>query len=247
MPELQVALVVPAWNEAECIGAVLSEVPPEAVRRVFVVCGGSTDGTAEIATAHGGQALAPERPGYGAACWAGVRAAAAAGAEIVAFLDGDYADPPAELPRLLAPLLAGEADLVLGRRDRSSFPGAVPRHARLGNWLVLRALHFRLGRRLGDLPSFKAIRLAALEGLEMREMTYGWTTELVVKAVRAGLRIAEVPVPYRPRLAGKSKVSGTVRGSLGAAWKLCSCALRYAGWTPRPRAPAERQPAGVPR
>lgn len=232
MSNAAVALIVPAWNEAGSIGAVLAEVPPEAVDWVFVVSGSSTDATAEIATAHGAAALSQDRPGYGAACWAGVRAAKVAGAEIVVFLDGDYSDPPSHLPEVLAPLLGGKADLVLGWRNMATSPQAFPLHARLGNELVLVVLGLLLGRRLRDLPSFKAIRLGSLERLGMREMTYGWTTELIVKAVRAGLRIAEVPVDYRPRLAGRSKVSGTVSGTLGAAWKLCTCAVRYAAWRP---------------
>ncbi|MGH2355248.1 MAG: glycosyltransferase family 2 protein [Chloroflexota bacterium] len=241
------ALVIPAWNEAGAIGAVLAEVPPDAVQWVFVVAGGSTDGTAEIARAYGAEVLGQARPGYGAACWAGAQAAAAVGAEIVAFLDGDYADPPADLPRVLAPLLEGRADLALGRRSASRHSQAVPLHARLGNRLVTDLLRLLLKRRLHDLPSFKAIRLDCLAALEMREMTYGWTTELIVKSIRAGLRIVEVPVSYRPRLAGSSKVSGTLRGSAGAAWKLCTCALRYARWRARdakPTAPAAREVVG---
>jgi glycosyltransferase involved in cell wall biosynthesis len=231
--ELCVALVVPAWNEAASIGAVLSEVPPGSVDCVFVAAGDSTDGTAEIARRYGAAVVGQERPGYGAACLAGARAAAAAGASIVVFLDGDYSDPPAALPQVLAPVLAGAADLALGCRDLTAHPSALLAHARLGNRLVLAALRLLVGRRLRDLPSCKAIRVEALEQLEMREMTYGWTVELVTKALRVPLRVVEVPVPYRPRLGGRSKVSGTVRGTLGAAWALYACALRYAAWTPR--------------
>jgi glycosyltransferase involved in cell wall biosynthesis len=237
-----VALISPAYNEAGAIGAVLAEVPPELVDWVLVVSGDSTDATAEIAMAHGARALGQRRPGYGAACRAGVEAARGLGARYLAFLDGDYSDPPAELGRVLAPLRRGEADLVLGWRDLSAHPDALPRHARLGNRLVLTALRPLLGRRLRDLPSFKAIRLDALDRLDPREQTYGWTVELIVKAARGGLRIAEVPVGYRPRLAGDSKVSGTARGTLGAAWKLCSGALRYARWSPVARPPIPRDP-----
>jgi hypothetical protein len=228
-----IAVVIPAWDEAESIGAVLSEVPPGLASSVFVICGGGEDATYQVAAAHGARALRQLRPGYGAACWQGTGAAAAAGAGIIAFLDGDYSDPPADLPRVLAPILAGEADLVLGCRGMSVHARTLPLHARLGNQLVSRLLGYLLGRHLHDLPSFKAIRLDRLAQLEMSEMTYGWTTELVTKAVRAGLRIEEVTIQYRHRLGGKSKVSGTVRGSLGAAWKLCTCAIRYARWHPR--------------
>jgi glycosyltransferase involved in cell wall biosynthesis len=207
------------------------------VGRVFVVSGDSTDGTAEIARAQGAIALPQDRPGYGAACFAGVRAAAEWGADVIAFLDGDYSDPPDRLPDMLRPLLNGQADLVLGNRDLSRHPEALPLHARLGNRLVLAVLSTFLGRRLQDLPSFKAIRLSSLQRLEISEMTYGWTVEMIVKSVRAGLRVAEVEVEYRPRLGGASKVSGTLRGTVGAGWKLCSCAIRYARWSPSPVAP----------
>ncbi len=229
----RVALVIPALNEAESIGAVLREVPPGTAQWIFVVAGESTDGTAAIAREHGALVPPAPRPGYGAACLAGVWAAALAGADVIAFLDGDYSDPPGDLPRVLAPLLDGSADLVLGCRCLARHPQAMPAHARLGNRLVLLAIRLLTGRSLCDLPSFKAIRADCLEGLDLRETTYGFTVELLVKAVRVGLRIAQAPVEYRPRLAGRSKVSGTLRGSAGAAWKLCWCAARYARWSPR--------------
>jgi glycosyltransferase involved in cell wall biosynthesis len=238
-----VALVIPAWNEADSIGAVLTEVPRATARDIFVVCGGPDDATTAVAAAHGAQPLLQVTPGYGAACWLGARAAMAAGAEIVAFMDGDYSDPPTALHTILAPLLAGRADLVLGWRNMAIHPRALPVHARLGNRLVLELVRLTLGRRVRDLPSFKAIRLDCLARLQMSEMTYGWTTELVVKAIRAQLCIEEVPIQYRPRLAGKSKVSGTVRGTLGAAWKLGACAVRYSRWTPPSRGLARVGPS----
>jgi len=228
-----VGLVIPAWHEAECIGAVLSEMPTTRNMRVFVVCGGQNDPTATVAAAHGAKALLQVTRGYGAACWFGTQAALASGAEIVCFLDGDYSDPPAHLNSVLAPVLAGDADLVLGWRSMALHPDALPLHARLGNCLIIRLMRLMLGRSVRDLPSFKAIRADCLTRLDMSEMTYGWTTELVVKAIRARLRIVEVPVPYRPRLAGQSKVSGTVHGTVGAAWKLGSCVVRYSRWMPR--------------
>ena len=236
MAPTRVALVIPARDEPGSIGAVLSEIPPSTVEEVFVVVGSTADPTAGVAAAHGARALAQTRSGYGAACRTGAWAALGSGAEVVAFLDGDYSDPPAELPRVLRPVLAGAADLALGCRELAAHPDALPPHARLGNRLVLGALRALLGRSLRDLPSFKAIRADRLPLLEMREMTYGWTAEMLVKAVRAGLRIAEVPVAYRPRLTGRSKVSGTFHGTLGAAWKLCWCAVRYATWRPDGRA-----------
>jgi glycosyltransferase involved in cell wall biosynthesis len=228
---LATALVIPAWNEPESIGAVLDEVPAQTVLCVYVVVGDAADPTAEAARAHGSdlRVVVPRRRGYGAACWAGAQAAVDAGAQIVAFLDGDYSDPPADLPRLLRPILDGQADLVLGCRGRAE---ALPWHARLGNRLVLVSLRLLLRRRFADLPSYKALTADALGRLDMREMTYGWTVEMLVKAARAGLRVAEVDVAYRARLAGRSKVSGSLRGTLGAAWKLCTCAVGYATWSP---------------
>ena len=223
-----VVLVIPAWNEAESIGSVLDEVPADAVDEVLVVVAGPDDPTAAVAREHGARVLVQRQRGYGAACWTGAETALSEGAQIVAFLDGDYADPPADIVRLLAPILAGRADLVLGCRDLRRFPDALPAHAQLGNRLVLALLRLLLGARFGDLPSFKAIRADALRRLEMREMTYGWTVEMLVKAARWGLRIEEVRVEYRPRLGGKSKVAGNVTGSLRAAAMLLGCTVVYA-------------------
>jgi glycosyltransferase involved in cell wall biosynthesis len=226
------ALVIPAWNEAESIGAVLDEVPQQCAAHVIVVVGSDSDPTASIARNHGATARVQTRPGYGAACWTGAQAALGHGADIIAFLDGDYSDPPADLPRLLAPILAGRADLVLGARDLRDYPEAMPAHARLGNRVVLWLIKRAIGHAYVDLPSFKAIRADALRALDMHEMTYGWTVEMLVKAARADLRIEEVEVEYRPRLGGRSKVAGTVRGTFGAATKLLGCALAYSAWRP---------------
>jgi hypothetical protein len=165
---------------------------------------------------------------------------------VIAYLDGDYSDPPAALPRVLAPVLTGAADMSLGSRDLRHAAGALPPHARLGNQLALLGIWALTRRRLRDLPSLKAVRAEALRALDMSEMTYGWTTELIVKAIRARLSIAETPVPYRRRLAGRSKVSGTLRGSVGAAWKLLSCAVRYAAWLPADRGTATAMPEEAP-
>jgi glycosyltransferase involved in cell wall biosynthesis len=228
----KVALVIPAWNESEAIGAVLDEVPAHVVDQVLVVVGSSTDPTAAVAESHAARVLVQRGPGYGAACWTGAAVALADDADIVAFLDGDHADPPAELPRVLAPLLEGRADLVLGCRDLRRFPDALPPHARAGNRVVLLLLRVLLGTHFTDLPSFKAIRADALRQLDMREMSYGWTVEMLVKATRAGLRVEEVGVVYRPRLGGHSKVGGSLGGSLKAAAGLLSCALAYLTWRP---------------
>jgi glycosyltransferase involved in cell wall biosynthesis len=227
-------LVIPAWNEAEAIGAVLEEVPPGCVDEVLVVVSSAADPTASVARSRGARVLVQRQPGYGAACWTGAETALAADAQVVAFLDGDYSDPPGELPRILAPFSDSSTDLVLGCRDLRHYPHALPPHARFGNQLVLLLVRTLLGSRFSDLPSFKAIRADALRLMGMREMTYGWTVEMLVKASRVGLRIDEVAIEYRPRLGGQSKVAGSVRGSLAAAARLLVCAFAYVSWRPAP-------------
>ncbi len=219
--------MIPAWNEPDAIGAVLDEVPLEAVDEVLVVVTTASDPTAEVATRHGARVLVQQTRGYGAACWTGAEYALKHGARAVAFLDGDYSDPPAALPGLVEGILAGRADLVLGCRDLRRFPHALPGYARLGNRVVCMALNVALGAALRDLPSFKAISAHALRSLEMREMTYGWTVEMLAKAVRRGLRIQQIEVEYRPRRGGQSKVSGNPRASVAAACKLLACAVSY--------------------
>ncbi|HEY1295896.1 MAG TPA: glycosyltransferase family 2 protein [Chloroflexota bacterium] len=223
-----VTLVIPAWNEAEAIGAVLDEVPAGLVDEVLVVVGSETDPTGAVAAARGARVLVQARAGYGAACWTGAAEALAHNASIVAFLDGDYADPPAALPRLLMPLQDNTADLVIGCRDVRRFPDALPAHARWGNALVCGLMRVLLQTPYTDLPSCKAIRATALRELAMREMTYGWTVEMLAKAARAHLRIGQIEIEYRPRLGGRSKVAGDLRGSLLAGYKLVGCALTYA-------------------
>lgn len=221
---MRTALIIPVLNEAEVIGRVLDEVPRSAIDRLLVVDGGSTDETRAVAAARGAEVVQQAERGYGAACWSGVQAAG--DCELFVFLDGDYSDPPGELERVLAPVRAGRADLVLGSRRFA--PGAHPWHARLGNQVVLAIIRVLVGRSFRDLPSYKAIRADRLAELDLRERTYGWTTEMIVKAARRGLRIVEVPVQYRARGGGRSKVSGTIRGTFGAGYKLITTALRCA-------------------
>ena len=144
--------------------------------------------------------------------------------EVVVFLDGDGSQDPREMDALLTPVERGEADLVLGARRRGS--GAHPAHARVGNWLVTTLIRWRYGLRLSDIPPFRAIRRSLLAGLRMREMTYGWPVEMIVRVARARGRILEVSVTQRPRLAGRSKVAGTLWGSLKAGCAFLAVALR---------------------
>ncbi len=167
------------------------------------------------------------RRGYGYACYAGVQAAA--DADIVAFMDGDGSFDPTELPRLLAPLGEGRADLALGSRTLGAQGGhAVLPHARFGNWLTTALMRSLYSVRVTDLGPMRAIRRDLLLRLDMREMMYGWPTEMMVKAARAHARLVEVPVSYRARVAGESKVSGTVRGSVRAGYQILRTTLRYA-------------------
>jgi glycosyltransferase involved in cell wall biosynthesis len=223
----QIAAIILAWNEAGAIGLVVGALPRDYVDCIIVVDGGSTDGTAEIARAAGATVVGQDRRGYGAACAAGVRAAVAAGAELLVFLDGDYADDPADLPLVLEPILAGRAELTLGtrldRRDR----GALPPHQIVGNRVATILIGLLYRRWLRDIGSFRAIRADELAALRMEHPTYGWPVEMVVKAARRGYRIAEVPIHYRRRI-GQAKVGGTLRGSLLAGYHMLRTIVGYA-------------------
>ncbi|MBI1879629.1 MAG: glycosyltransferase [Chloroflexi bacterium] len=223
-----VTVIIPALNEAGNIQRLVAEVLNTLPVKIVVVDNGSTDATAAEAQAAGAEVVYQPRRGYGYACAAGL-AAAAHHAEILAFLDGDYSFLPAELPIVLEPVLTGQADLSLGSRQRGFIAaGAMPPHQRFGNWLVSRLMNTLYGLTITDLGPYRAVRCSLLQELNMQEMTFGWPTEMIVKAARRGARIVEVPVSYHNRRAGRSKVSGTVRGSLLAAWFILGVTLRYA-------------------
>ena len=227
----RVSVIIPAYNEARAIGLVLAEIPTGWVQEVIVVDNHSSDDTAAAARAGGATVLREPRPGYGHACLAGMAyafgKAPAERPDIVVFLDGDHSDYPEQLPELLAPLLRGEADLVIGSRALGERErGALLPQQRFGNWLATRLLRLRYGGHFTDLGPFRAILAPALLGLGMEDKTYGWTVEMQIKAARQGLRTVEVPVRYRRRI-GTSKVSGTVRGTLGAGYKILWTIFRY--------------------
>jgi glycosyltransferase involved in cell wall biosynthesis len=221
----RIAVVIPAVDEEEAIGLVLAEIPP-VVSEVVVVDNGSRDRTAERAAAAGARVVREPRRGYGQACLAGI--AAASDAEVLVFLDGDHSDYPAQVAEVLAPILSGEADLVIGSRALGTrAPGAHPWHAVLGTRLCVGLMNLLLGTRATDLGPFRAISAAALRRLSMRDTSFGWTVEMQLEAARAGLRVVEVPVDYRPRI-GRSKVSGTLSGTVRAAASILTLIARYA-------------------
>jgi glycosyltransferase involved in cell wall biosynthesis len=213
---MRVSVVIPTYNEAASIARVLDEIPASLVTEVLVVDAGSTDGTREIAAARGARVIVERRRGYGRACLTGL--AAAGSADIVVFLDGDYSDRPRELGRLIDPIREGRADVVLGSRLAGGLvPGAMRWHAVFGNRLAVTLIRWLYGISLTDLGPFRAARCDVLRAVNLREMTYGWAVELVTRGATQGYRVMEVPVSYHPRI-GVSKISGTLRGSIGAAW-----------------------------
>ena len=223
---MKITVVIPALNEVGCIGDLVQETLSQSVDEIIVVDNGSTDGTAGAAQQANAQVVCEPRRGYGYACAAGV--VAATDADVIVFLDGDYSSLPSEMLLLLAPLIENRADLVLGSRTLGEIaPGAMPPHQRFGNWLAARLMRMLYGLRVTDLGPYRAIKTDLLRALDMREMTYGWPTEMMVKAARQHARILEVPVSYHPRRAGRSKVSGTLRGTVLAAYYILGVTLRY--------------------
>jgi glycosyltransferase involved in cell wall biosynthesis len=228
-PRPRIDVIVPVFNESESIGLVLADLPRDRLRRVVVVDNGSTDDTAGAARRAGAVVVHEPRRGYGSACLAGIAELRRSGdaPESVVFLDGDHSDHPEELPRVVEPIVAGRADLVvgsrvLGRRE----PGALLPQARFGNWLASLMIRRMYGLEVTDLGPFRAIHWSSLLALEMADRNFGWTAEMQVKAARQRLRYAEVPVSYRRRV-GVSKITGTLSGSLRAGWKIIYTILRH--------------------
>lgn len=223
----RVALVIPTLNEAEAIGSVLAAVPQGAVDEIIVADSSSTDGTVEIARRAGARVLDLRERGYGRACRAG--AEAALDADIIVFLDGDGSDCPELIPQLVAPIARGSSDFVIGSRTRGERqPGSMNAHQLLAGWLIGGAVRLLYGVRYTDMCPFRAIRRDALVRLDMRETTYGWNLEMQMRAARAGLRVLELPVAHRRRAGGASKVSGNLRGTIKASWRILTVFVRIA-------------------
>ena len=222
---MRVSVIIPTRNEAEAIGRVLADLPSGLVTEVIVVDSNSTDGTPDIAARMGARVISETRRGYGQACLTGIASANAP--DVVVFLDGDYSDRPAELPILLAPIAEGRADITIGSRLAGPrTPGALARHALFGNWLAASLIRSLYGLKITDLGPFRAARADVLRAVELEETTYGWAVELILKGAIQGFRIAEVSVSYHPRI-GQSKISGTLRGTMGATWFILSRIGRY--------------------
>ena len=226
MPLSQIAVVIPAKNEEQSIGLVLRDIPPGFRSHVVVVDNGSRDHTAEVAKRYGVVVLQQPLPGYGNVMLKGLAYLATQPVDIVVFLDGDYSDYPEEMPRLVEPIQRGESDLVLSTRLNPIFDkGALPPHVVYGNRFCVFLANLLFGTRYTDLGPFRAVRYDALMRMQMEDRNYGWTVEMQIKAKLLGLRTMEIPMRYRKRV-GRSKISGTIRGSILAGSKILYTIVR---------------------
>jgi glycosyltransferase involved in cell wall biosynthesis len=206
---MRVSVIIPTHNEAEAIGLVLADLPSDLVTKVIVVDSNSSDGTPGIAARLGARVIDEPRRGYGRACLTGIAAASAP--DVLVFLDGDYSDRPSELPAILAPIWAGDAEITIGSRLRGRRSvRALPWYQEFGNRLAASSIRLLYGLHVTDLGPFRACRADVLPQLGLEETTYGWAVEMILKGALAGLRVVEVPVSYHPRI-GTSKISGTLK------------------------------------
>ncbi len=236
--ESRIAVIIPALNEAATIGRVIEAIPPW-VDRVIVADNASEDETSSIARQAGAEVVWEGRRGYGGACLAGMNELTAVGGvaaqgdrvapDAVVFLDGDFSDNPAEMRRLVEPIIDGDHDLVIGSRVKGECePGALTTTQRFGNWLSCMLMRAFFGVEYSDLGPFRALKWGSLCDLEMDDRAFGWTVQMQVRAARRKMRIIEVPVSYRNRAGGESKVSGTIRGVIGAGTTILYVIFREA-------------------
>lgn len=227
----RILVIIPAFNEARSIGKVVGDIPKDYVNEVVVVNNSSTDETEENAKAAGATVLREPRKGYGFACLKGIDYAQSKPEgerpDIIVFIDGDYSDYPDQLPEVVAPILNEGYDMVIGSRALGNREkGSMMVQQRFGNWLATRLMRLFYGVRYTDLGPFRAIRFDKLIALGMKDQTYGWTVEMQLKAAKKKFKITEVPVHYRKRI-GVSKVTGTVKGTFGAGYKILYTIFRY--------------------
>lgn len=225
-----VDVIIPAWNEEKSIGHVVKDIDRSIVRDVIVVDNNSKDATAQVAKDAGATAISQPKQGYGSACLKGIEYANSkeVKADVIVFMDADYSDYASEMPLLLAPITRGEADMVIGSRALGEKEkGSMTPQQVFGNWLATWMIHVIYKHRYSDLGPYRSIRFTSLNALGMKDPDYGWTVEMQVKALHKKLKVAEVPVNYRKRI-GVSKVSGTVKGTILAGYKIITTIIKYA-------------------
>lgn len=225
--EPHILVVIPAFNEAKSIDKVLAEIP-KFVRETVVVNNNSSDETSKVAAANGATVLDEPRQGYGYACLKGIAYAETKRPDIIVFLDADYSDYPAEMKNLVQPIMQENYDMVIGSRALGNKePGSMTPQQIFGNWLATTLIQWIYNVTYTDLGPFRAIKFDKLLALNMQDTTYGWTVEMQLKAAKLGLKTTEVPVNYRQRI-GHSKVSGTLKGTVMAGYKILSWIFKYA-------------------
>lgn len=224
-----VFVIIPAFNESLSIGHVVNDIPKNIVTEVIVVDNGSTDGTGNIAKEFGATVLREDRKGYGYSCLKGMNyiESKALADDIVVFMDGDYSDFPDEIPKLIVPILESGYQMVIGSRvsgERQA--GSLLFQQIAGNWLATKLIKLFFGAEFTDLGPFRAIHWESLQKMNMQDKTFGWTVEMQIKAAKSKLRFTEIPVSYRKRI-GVSKVSGTIKGTIMAGYKILLTIFRY--------------------
>ncbi|HMG89096.1 MAG TPA: glycosyltransferase family 2 protein [Chryseolinea sp.] len=224
-----IKVIIPAFNEENGVGQVISEIPSDLIHEIIVINNASTDATEVIALKFGATVLREPVPGYGRACLKGIDylKSSVPVPDIVVFLDADHSDYPEQMNKLVKPIIDGDADLVIGSRALGSRErGSMTIQQLFGNWLATRLIRMFYNARFTDLGPFRAIKFSSLLELEMGDKTYGWTVEMQLKAARKNFRCIEVPVGYRKRI-GFSKISGTLKGTLMAGYKIIATIFRY--------------------
>ncbi len=224
-----VRVIIPALNEERSIAKVIEEIPSSIVKEIIVCDNGSSDNTSDVAQKAGATVLVENEKGYGASCLKGIEYINKLKdkTDIVVFLDGDYSDYPSEMNIIINPILTGEAEMVIGSRALGQKEaGSLTPQQVFGNWLATKILHLFYGVKFTDLGPFRAITLSALNKLNMMDRNYGWTVEMQIKAAKQKIKSVEVPVNYRKRI-GFSKVSGTVKGTIMAGYKIIFTLFKY--------------------
>jgi glycosyltransferase involved in cell wall biosynthesis len=225
---MKTAVIIPAYNEQDSIAKVIKAIPDQIISEIIVVNNNSTDKTAEVAQSAGATVLLEHFKGYGAACLKGIEYCKNKNFEVILFLDGDYSDYPEESTKILKPIYDGEYDIVLGsRRMGKREKGALPLQSQLGSIIASVLINLFWGFKYTDLGPFRAIKMSSLVELEMEDKWYGWTVEMQIKAAREKFRIKEIPVSYRVRI-GKSKVTGTIKGTVMASIIILGTIFKYA-------------------